>query len=744
DNWLALVGKDVDFVPPKPFAKKRSDIKRAKEEWDKIVGDRTDAAWGYSFGAMYKQRWTSRNYNEIMAERYGKDNKNVWNPNDRAWTRQYQGPGMGTGFWKHDSGGTLNAVYQFLRDLGVRWYMPGQLGEVVPELKNIQIPEKSRIVKPDFRVRKWMVNRPKDLDGIMWRKRIGIEGSFESIGYGGAHGLSNVLARKEMKQKHPEYYALVGGKRITHEETGGYGEPCFSSEGLVNEAVKYVSFRFDVYGENMVQLSPPDGLRKCQCDGCKGLSDSDMVFSFLNKVAKKLYEKYPEKILLGSAYATYVHPPESVDKFSPNFAVSINNRGRPIFTNPEKWNEYWSLLEAWRKKLAPQRLIRVDNNRYEVGKPMGFPRIHPQAMAKDLKALKGICLGDRSEISIGRKTLLANPGNSHITLYVSARFLWDADQDINKLLDEYYEKFYGPASIKMKEAFTFAEFGLYDKTVRRAPIELKKGVKLVEMLHEARDIAGDTIYGKRIQFIIDEYDPLEKLKEKLATKQERGKVPGYWYWNLDNGKWRETKKTGKIDGKLEEKYWRHGSILREIKTKDEQTGKYYKTRFSIMVGKRELRIGVRCDEDTTSPLKITSEKKDDMAILNGDRIEIMLDTGYNSYYRMVINPAGALLDIDMAQGEEKGIKWDSNAEAASYIGDGFWSAELRIPLVPAKEGAADPLHDVVYRRSPTKQWPWYFNIARIRVRDNNVQKSAFSVGEDGDYLNTLMFGKLAR
>ncbi|MGM0601024.1 MAG: hypothetical protein ACQETH_14535, partial [Candidatus Rifleibacteriota bacterium] len=32
DNWLALVGKDVDFVPPKPFAKKRSDIKRAKEE----------------------------------------------------------------------------------------------------------------------------------------------------------------------------------------------------------------------------------------------------------------------------------------------------------------------------------------------------------------------------------------------------------------------------------------------------------------------------------------------------------------------------------------------------------------------------------------------------------------------------------------------------------------------------------------------------------------------------------------
>ena len=36
-------------------------------------------------------------------------------------------------------------VYHFLRDLGCEWYFPGKVGEVVPELQNIQLPKTQRI-----------------------------------------------------------------------------------------------------------------------------------------------------------------------------------------------------------------------------------------------------------------------------------------------------------------------------------------------------------------------------------------------------------------------------------------------------------------------------------------------------------------------------------------------------------------------------------------------------------------------
>jgi hypothetical protein len=37
----------------------------------------------------------------------------------------------------------LNAVHDYLRGLGVRWFMPGELGEVVPKMASIPLPRAS-------------------------------------------------------------------------------------------------------------------------------------------------------------------------------------------------------------------------------------------------------------------------------------------------------------------------------------------------------------------------------------------------------------------------------------------------------------------------------------------------------------------------------------------------------------------------------------------------------------------------
>lgn len=41
-------GQDYDFNPPKPWVRSHSDVPRVIEAWDEKVGDRAEAAWGYT------------------------------------------------------------------------------------------------------------------------------------------------------------------------------------------------------------------------------------------------------------------------------------------------------------------------------------------------------------------------------------------------------------------------------------------------------------------------------------------------------------------------------------------------------------------------------------------------------------------------------------------------------------------------------------------------------------------------
>ena len=59
--------------------------------------------------------------------------------------------------WSYDHRGSLNAVYAFLYDLGVRWYMPGELGEILPRAQDIALPKVDRTVRPVFHVRSYAV-----------------------------------------------------------------------------------------------------------------------------------------------------------------------------------------------------------------------------------------------------------------------------------------------------------------------------------------------------------------------------------------------------------------------------------------------------------------------------------------------------------------------------------------------------------------------------------------------------------
>ena len=703
-DHLVLLGGDRDFVPPKPWPKRRNDRKRAQAEWDKRVGDRTDSAWGYPFVSGFKAHWNREA--SVMAQRYGKKNEKLW-----------PGGSFRTGFWVSDVGGSLNAVYEFLRMQGARWYMPGEIGEVIPEMKSIALPALDKTVRPDYDVRSytWYNYSGFPFEHIIWARRTGMNSAYGVLGnMGYAHGLCIIHARKEMQEKHPEYYALVNGKRVT--DYRGRGHVCFSSEGFFQETLNFARFMFDEYDQPHISLWPMDGFRHCRCESCKDIPSSELVWGFVDRVARELHKTHPDRLVSCGAYTPYIYPPKNVEKFTPNVLVFISNTRRPLMDDPAHWEAYWSRVEGWREKVAPGNIMRVENNRF--GLWGGFPVIHPHNMAKDLRALKGISRGECCEES-QKRMRWHSPGKDHLTLYVQARFLWDADQDVDALLDEYFALFYGPARDAMKRAIEFAEAN-YSRTDKSRPggrcnplnVPLSVQVRLGELLLAAREKAGDTVYGKRIQTIIDELTPLDELRQKLAEQAEAGdpraKAPVVVAKNVSQVKNLKTYR-------LRERVWK-------AQKADQNTS------FTVAWDKKALVFDVRCQEPDMRSVRVTRN------VWDGDSVVILLEPPGHSYYHIEINPDGRVFDADRAGGGKITPRWESMTEVNTERGQDYWRVKVRIPIaIVGKEGAEGDPYNYVVGPEPGPGSEWFFNIARRRPRPGRRHPAIYSFAPPQNY-----------
>jgi len=701
EDWLVLLGDDTDFVPREPYGHSRGDIPRVVKDWDALTGEK----WGNPCRTVFKL------YNKELD------------------------------IWETDGRGSINAVYQFLRGLGVRWYLPGELGEILPSMKTIAVPKMDKVVRPDFAVRDLYQYYKQFFMGsreeVLWQLRLGLTHGHEVMGYSRGHGTTPVHSREEVKKAHPEYFALWGGKRAFRHHGGG-GAPCLSSEGLFRQNVKYVRALYNIYDEPMVSVAPADGyVRLCQCELCRGKGTpergwngqlSDYVWGYVNRVAKELYKTHPNRKVSCIAYTSYLLPPEKIEKLSPNIVI-ILCRWRSNFYDPETRQRFLNLRKAWLEKLPSKEMYIWDYylhsrpGRTWEGVPVYFPRI----IAEDLRSLKGLSKGEHIEIyrwhrAHGRRfhALAAN----HLNLYVTTRLYWDADQDLAALLDEYYDKFYGPARGEMKKFVEYAEANWMKATKDKAVID-----RLFQLLGAARTAAGDSVYGKRIDLLVQYMEPLKQLREKLA--KGRKDVPRARAYPRN-------KADIKLDGKLDEEFWQGMAVysLREL-----QTGRQpaFGTSFRVACAGDSLFFGIICRDLETKKLNIAATRDGDANVWAGDAIELLLETQTHSYYQIAISPAGAVVDLDRKRGLDS--LWSSGAEVASHVGQGFWSLEVRIPIAGPSQEQVDPRNGVSGRK-PSETYPWYFNLCRQRVRDTGTEHSAFSPTGKAGFHDVMKFGKL--
>ncbi len=689
-GWLALVGPDRDFEPIEPWPRSRGvdERRRAEAEWQAITGE----PFAQPTPSLFAE------YHESL------------------------------GIWEHDDAGTLNAVYDFLRSLGVRWYFPGKFGEVLPQMQDVPLPRVDEAVRPDFDLRKlsyFKAFQGLTDDEVLWNLRLGLNQGSDTVGLSQmGHGMKFVHLTDAYKEKYPDHFAIWGGERAV-DHKGGVGAPCLSSEGLFENHLKYARAMFDHYDQPMVNLDVVDGyFALCESDGCRGQGTpergysgrmSDYVWGYIDRIARELYKSHPDRMVAGLAYGGYLLPPENIDQLSPNLAVILCQH-RSSFSDPAARQRIQNLRQQWLEKLPSGQLYTWDYylQSWPRRADVGVPAFYPRQIAADLQALRGISRGDLIEVyQHDRVRERDMPWHelaiTHLNLYVTARLWWDTDLDLDALLGEYYQLFYGPAAEQMK---AFIEFGEANWVAMRSSVEpIDRAGELLAAAEAA--VVADSIYGQRVAMMRDYFELSGPLRERLARGKEgpEARIPVVSTDGLV------------IDGRLDDVFWQEVPEfeLRELIAGGAPNAT---TTFRMAWGDNDsLYIGIRCDEPDMAGLMDTASYDGDVNVWLGDFVEILLETPVHQYYQITISPSGWLLDSDRAHGLNS--LWSSGAIVATDQGEGYWSIEIQLPAAGEEAREIDP-DSGISGRKPDADAPWHFNLCRQRIRASEWEGSAFS------------------
>ncbi|MEN6549274.1 MAG: DUF4838 domain-containing protein [Armatimonadia bacterium] len=347
----------------------------------------------------------------------------------------------------NDATATELAVHYFLQRYGgVRWYIPLEIGEYIPQKPTFTVSDTlNDVQEPDWRSRLWSSVANMD---PMWAKRNLCRPRYEFH-----HNLLNALKPSEVYDKHPEWFPLIDGKRIPKPPDGAHSwQPCFANR----EMAQYLGAKIIKYfDEHPTATSYSLGINDvgeggyCQCADCQALDDkrqptfrdrpnySNRVFTMMNRVAEITSQKYPDKLLGCLSYANC----EAV----PTFAVHPNII--PYLTNDRaQWRDQGfkavdqKLLRQWAK--ATRQLGVYD---YYYGSGYVIPRFFPAVSAESIK----FC--HKTGVRAWYAEIYSNWGLDGCKAWLASQLLWDVNQDPKKLVDEYYTNFFGAAKVPMKK-----------------------------------------------------------------------------------------------------------------------------------------------------------------------------------------------------------------------------------------------------------------------------------------------------
>ena len=373
---------------------------------------------------------------------------------------------------------TLFGVYEFLeRFANARFYFPGEFGTLIPRTERIDVPQLNEGCAPEYLVRsyyagnhaKWYEGgRPSDRPLSWLRNRM----ETESIPC--CHGSIRFRYSERFAKDHPEYFALVGGRRLVAHD-GSHpsmrnGHLCWSS-GVVDEIEKDVLSYLRgepasvrgvcgwspgkfAWGKNCAQgryvdIMPNDSFQKCQCERCKAAWKDDrnyaseLVWGVTARIAQKVLDEGLDGFVTQMAYHPYARVPDF--PLPKNVLVMTAVNGPYSLGNAKAAAEQERRAREWMEKTGRKTWLWTYPRKDE--EMDGAPSLCPRVWGRYFKGIAPYAIGAFAESETDRWFF------NHLNYYVFGKVCWNSKVDVDALLAEYYRRMFGAAADGMRRIY---------------------------------------------------------------------------------------------------------------------------------------------------------------------------------------------------------------------------------------------------------------------------------------------------
>jgi hypothetical protein len=343
--------------------------------------------------------------------------------------------------------GVFNAIYHVLDQWGCRWIMPGDEGEVIPRKDRLQLPTGT------FRKNKRMDTRcvaNATEDYGWWRARNGC-GTAEWLP--ASHYWPTMVPAKEYFKDHPDYFAMVNGKRVPPQlETANprlvallieKAKEWFRTPDIAAVSMEFCDDLDYSTSPESLALDPPNNP---SFGGIPSMSDRLVILA--NQVGEGIEKDFPDRVVSILGYTHHTLPPVKARPRS-NVAVSLTRSfGCIVHLMPRAKDPksllFWNNLEGWRKICSQMYTYDWVPIYWAGGLPCPLILEYPRALKK------AFALGVKGNYSEKPSRCDAS---DFVGDYLEWRIKADPSRDPEAELKELCTVFFGPAGPAMNRYY---------------------------------------------------------------------------------------------------------------------------------------------------------------------------------------------------------------------------------------------------------------------------------------------------
>jgi hypothetical protein len=277
--------------------------------------------------------------------------------------------------------------------------------------------------------------------------------------------------------EHPDWYAQVDGRRVGtfRDERGRYQFCTEHPEALATFLDNMVAFLRAHPQIQIMHIAPEDVGRWCECERCARVPVADRYMRLDNAIVERVQAVRPDVSVTHLVYANHAELPErerpsprlkvAFIPFGRNYGVPLSAPGANMGLSSHPWS--LELIEAWAGLCRETGAGLIEHTKAFRHRWVTFRLLPLPHLEADMAWWRQIGGQGFNAPQEGEGWWV-----KHLNAYVYARLMWDLEVGVERLVEDYFARYWAGIGARVRAIFEATAEALPDLTYARNPTVL--------------------------------------------------------------------------------------------------------------------------------------------------------------------------------------------------------------------------------------------------------------------------------